>query len=126
MKSATKLAQLADEYKAAKQARLDYEKGAKPLKERETELYNELYAALTENEELNGVVGKTCVAKIVYKRVSQVNDWESVYDFIKKNSAFELLPKRLSEPAVREHWEAGEAIPGVEPYEVATLSITKV
>jgi hypothetical protein len=36
------------------------------------------------------------------------------------------MQKRENDPAVREHWEAGEEIPGLAKFNAVTGSVTKV
>ena len=125
MTDLNKLARTADQYKAARDERLKLQKEVDKLKENETALYNELHEALMENKDLDGIVGKTCVVKLVTKRVPTATDWDAVYNHIIENHAFELLQRRLSAPAVKEHWEEGETIPGIDAYDVTSLSVTK-
>ncbi len=76
--------------------------------------------------ESTGIAGKTARAAVNTKKVPQVSDWGSLYGYIIKNKAFDLLQKRLSTKAVEERWEAGKKLPGVEVYNAVTVSLTKV
>ena len=49
-----------------------------------------------------------------------------VYNFILRNDRFDLLQRRLSDAAVKEMWQDGQSVPGVEPFNVITVSINKV
>jgi hypothetical protein len=53
------------------------------------------------------------------------NNWPEIYDYIKEHGAWELLHKRLTSTAVKEHWEAGEELPGIGVTEVYKLSVSK-
>ena len=72
-----------------------------------------------------GIVGKRARATVTMKRFPTVADWGKFYKYISKNKAFELLQRRVSEAAVKERWEAGKQVPGVEPFNKAVISVTK-
>jgi len=76
--------------------------------------------------EASGAAGKVARVTIVSKEVPQVNDWEAFHAYVKKNNAFELLQKRLSDTAINERWEAGKTIPGVGKFNVTSVSLNKV
>lgn len=119
------LGDLADEYSVVRQKRLDIEKDAKAVKEREMELYNSALETLNESSD-TGAMGKLYAVQRVEKEVNNVADWPSLWKHIRENDAFELLGKSINQKAVREQIEAGEEIPGVEQNTIATLSFTKV
>lgn len=50
--------------------------------------------------------------------VGHVLDWDKVYNYILRNKAFQLMQRRISEPAFREIVELrkGKNIPGIEPF----------
>jgi hypothetical protein len=52
-------------------------------------------------------------------------DWDAFYKYVKKNSAWDLLHRRLGERAVKDRLEAGEKLP-VEVESVATISLRKI
>lgn len=76
--------------------------------------------------EATGVSGKLANVKVRTVDVPQVKDWEKFYAYIKKVGRFDLLQKRLSEGAVSEILDSGKKVPGVEPFPVVKLSLTKV
>jgi len=45
--------------------------------------------------------------------VPKVEDWDKLYDYIKKGEAFEMLQRRISVTAWRERADLGETVPGV-------------
>ena len=59
------------------------------------------------------------------KQVPQVKDYEPFYAFIKKENRFDLLQKRLSEGAIKEIWDQGKVVPGIEAFTAVTISLTK-
>ena len=52
-----------------------------------------------------------------------VIDWDLVHEYVRENNAFHLMYKQLTAGAYREVLDAGEIVPGVEPYEKETISI---
>ena len=95
------------------------------LEEQEKALKNHLIETLPKSD-AQGVMGKRAKVSIVTKRVPTASDWDQFYRHVLKTKDFSLMQRRLSEPAIREHWEAGEKIPGVEPFNVVKCSITKL
>lgn len=45
--------------------------------------------------------------------VPKVEDWDKLYDYIRKGEAFEMLQRRISVTAWRERADLGEEVPGV-------------
>jgi len=79
--------------------------------------------------EATGIAGKLCRVTVVTKQVPQVADWELFYSTIKKSKGtegFALLGRAISKAAIEERWAAGKQVLGVEPFQVVTLSVSKV
>jgi hypothetical protein len=76
-------------------------------------------------DSIEGAKGTIATASLQRKTVATVKDWDKFYEYIKKTKSFDLLQKRVSDGAYRERLEAGKAIPGVEPFQVLSLSLTK-
>lgn len=76
--------------------------------------------------EASGVAGKLCRVTVITKQIPQVQDWDKFYAHVKKTGDFELLQRRLTDTAVKERWENGKKIPGVESFNAVTLSINKL
>jgi hypothetical protein len=76
--------------------------------------------------EAAGIAGRLARATVVTKEVPTVKDWTAFYKTILKTKDFSLLQRRVSDAAVRERWEAGKKVPGVEPFTVVTVSVTKL
>lgn len=72
-----------------------------------------------------GVTGKTARAMIKSKAIGHVTDWGKLYDHIRRKKDFSLLQRRLSDASVQDQWESGKKIPGVEPFTVLKVSLTK-
>jgi len=73
-----------------------------------------------------GAIGKLYKARIVTDDVPTVKDWESFYAFVRKTKRFDFLQKRLSTAAIKELWNAGKVVPGVEAFTTVKVSLTKV
>lgn len=115
----------ADRLYALREKRLAMQREVDLVEEEEKALKEHLINVLPKSE-ASGVSGKTANVKIVTKEIPQVKNWPSFYAFVKRNGAFELLGKRLVDSAVKERWEAGEKVPGVESFTAVTVSITKI
>jgi len=72
-----------------------------------------------------GVTGKVANVAVVRKEVPQVKDWDKFYAHVKRTNAWDLMQRRLSDSAVKERWEAGKKIPGVEVFTAVSVSCTK-
>lgn len=58
------------------------------------------------------------------KDVPTVVDWPAFYNYVAETQQFEFLQKRLSTPAFKERWTAGEIVPGVQATQLWDLSVT--
>lgn len=88
-----------------------------------------LKAYIIENlpkSEAAGITGKLARVTVVTKQVPQVKDWDVFYKYVKKTGAFDMMQKRLSDAAIKERWENGKEVPGVEHFNVVSVSINKV
>ena len=95
------------------------------LSAQETQLKNYIIDTLPKSD-ASGVAGKLCRVSVVTKKVPQVKDWDAFYKHIKKSGEFELLSRSIGKAAIEERWEAGKKIPGVESFDVTTVSMNKV
>lgn len=58
--------------------------------------------------------------------VGNVENWDSVYEYILTNNAFHLLQRRLANAAYKEILDGGEAIEGIVPFTKRSLNFRKV
>ena len=72
-----------------------------------------------------GAIGKLGKVTLGSKTVAQVKDWDLFYKYIAKSKNFALLQRRPGESAIQEIWDAKKPVPGVEPFTIVTLSVTK-
>ncbi len=124
------LAGCADELYTIRQQRFALQKQVEAIQARESQLSEELINKLPKSA-ASGIAGKVARVTIETKTVCQVVDWDKVNDYIIKNAkknpgVFALYQRRIGESAVKEMWEAGKSVPGVEPMEVPRVSLNKL
>lgn len=115
----------ADALYTLREQRLIVEKQAEAIKARETAIRNHLIDTLPKDDS-TGTSGKVARAQLKTKQVPTVEDWPTLYKYVKRTGAFELLQRRLSTEAIAERWEAGHKVPGVEAFNLVTVSVTKL
>lgn len=104
--------------------RLDVEKVVKTMKSDELALRVHIKQML-DSINLDGAKGSAATAAVVTSVDPVAKDWLQIYEFIRENDAFDMLQKRLSSMAVKERWESGILVPGIEKFDNWDLSITK-
>lgn len=95
------------------------------LKEREDDIEKHIVNTFTKAD-IEGAKGSLATASVSRMTVPSVKDWPAVFAYISKKKAWDLLEKRMARVAYRDRMEAGEEIPGVEPFVKVTLSLTRV
>jgi len=105
--------------------RIALEKQAGEMKEEQNRLEEHIFQVFKKTD-LEGCKGKTAVAAITRTTIPAVKDWDAFYAFMLKTKQLDLLERRPSRTACRERFDAGDVIPGVEPFEKIGLSVTKV
>ncbi len=125
MKYPKSLGACADLLYDLREKRLAADKAAAVLKSNETALTNHIIDSL--DKQSTGAAGKHHTVRVVVKEKHRVNPemWNDFYAWVGKHKAWALLQKRLSEEAMREMLAAGKKIPGVEAYNLTTVSLTK-
>jgi hypothetical protein len=108
------------------------------LLQREVDKFSELESRLKEKliAELpksiaTGIAGKIARVQLETRAVPRVvtgengeGSWPAVYAYIKRHDRFDLLHRRLNEAAVKETWAEGEEIPGIEKFNIVSVSCT--
>jgi len=74
---------------------------------------------------MEGGKGSVCSASITEKVEPTPKDWPAIWAYISEHDAFDMLQKKLSGKAVKERWEAGEVVPGVDKFTKVDLSLKK-
>lgn len=75
--------------------------------------------------DLEGAKGELATASIKRSTVYQLEDWPTFIAYVSEQKAWELLRKQPGSTACKEHFENGQPIPGIKPYQKIDLSITK-
>ena len=119
------LGEVADALYDLREERHDLQKEIEKIEVAERELKNRLIAELDKGD-LQGVLGKKARAAVHVRPTPTVKDWAAFGAYILKQKDLSLLQRRPSEAAVKERWEAGEVVPGVDRFNVVTVSVTKI
>lgn len=122
----TALGELADHLYKIRESRLEIERSVEKLKVEEGAIREHLIQTLPKQELATGIAGKVGKVTIKPAVVAQLKDDAKLYAYIKKTGDFDLLQRRLNEGAIKARWEAGKAVPGVEPFDVLKVSVTAV
>jgi len=117
---------LVDQWFKKQIQRLDLQNQAAAIEEEERELKKQFSAIMKEQRVLKFEATDCIVELKEGEPAPTVRSWELFYKYIMDNNAFELLQKRVSPVAVREHWEAGEHIPGVDKFPVDKISVQRI
>lgn len=89
---------------------------------------DELEAHILQNLQDIGLEGgKGSLATVAVKAtiVPTVKDWDAFYAHIRETGSFDLLQKRPTVSAYRERLDAGEIVPGVEPFKKLELTLNR-
>lgn len=105
--------------------RLALQKDVDKLQEQESAVREHIINTLPKSE-ASGVAGKLCRVTVTTKVVPQVKDWDLFYKYVQKTKQFDLLQRRLADTAIKERWEAGKKVDGVEAFTAVTLSVNKL
>lgn len=115
----------ADRLYELRQKRLEMQKEVDKIAAEEAALKEHIINTLPKSE-ASGVAGKLARVTVITKVVPQVKDWDAFYKYVKKTGEFDLMQRRINDGAIKERWEAGKEIPGVEHFNTVSVSINKV
>lgn len=118
------LTNLVDEFGVVRDTRLAADKAAAKLKEQEGLLKEQIIKALQEVDG-GGVTGSMTGVKLQRKTKPVASDWTKVHAYILETGSLDLLHRRLTEEAVKARWDDQIIIPGVEPFIVFDLTVSK-
>ncbi len=104
--------------------RKEYQRKADIVEKAENEL-KEILIKYVQKQRLAGAVGKLGKVRVEKIAVPTIKDFDALWTYIFKTKDKTLLQRRLSADAVKERWEENKAVPGVEPFEVTKIFITK-
>jgi hypothetical protein len=108
----------------ARAERLAKQKEVEALAVEESRIKDYLLQTLAENK-LEGARGRLATAATRRTIVPVLKEWDAFTEYVRKNRAFDLFERRVSRLAFRERLDAGKTVPGVEPFTVVELSLTK-
>lgn len=109
-----------DELKKVKQQIKDLNAQLSDIKEREDEIARDLIREM-EAVGLKRMANDNATISVATESVPDVTDWDSFYEFISANQAFELLHKRVSATAFRE-LSRTQDVPGVQTRDLTKLN----
>lgn len=129
-KKPAKPAECADMLFTQRTERLKIQRQADAIEENEKLLKQFLIEALP-RQKSTGVAGKLARISLKKKTVAVVKDWDKFYkyvvkEFAKNPGAFAVLNRAINQAAIDEIWKSGKTVPGVEPYELTTVSVEKL
>jgi hypothetical protein len=119
------LGKLADELYSLREAKAKLNKQVAKLEEREGVVRETLIENLPKSS-ATGVSGQRANAKVVTKQEPQAKDWPTIYKWILKTKDFSVLNRAVNRASVRERWEDGRKVPGIEPFTVVSVSVTAI
>ena len=104
--------------------RLELSRQVKAIQETEMALKQWIIEKLKEDG-AEASRGQTATGSITRSREANVQDWSALWEYIYENREESLVQRRVSITSMRERWDSGIIIPGVEVYEMEDLSLTK-
>jgi len=124
MKLPKTLSGLVDRLYTSREKRYEEQRAIRVYSEEEHEITEAIKEKLTASD-LHGVMGKVAKCELKKKQVARITDHEKFVRWCVKTKSFDMLPKSCNDAAVRERWDAGKQVPGVEVMELFRLSVTK-
>lgn len=118
------LPDIIDNYISARLQRLAKEAEAATIKELEDDLKKTIIAKFREGD-IKALGAANGLVKLQEKEEPVAEDWPAIWEHIKATGQFELLHRRIATLAVKEHWDAGEVIPGIRKTTVYNLTVSK-
>ena len=116
----------ADKFYKLRQNRRELQNSVKTMKEEESAIMQYIIDNLPKSE-ASGVQGKIARATVIVKEKPIVKDQSSFRKYLNRSKRFDLAcALQPSAPAIREMWEDGKDIPGIEKFNVVTVSLNKV
>ena len=124
-KKAKSLGQRADFLYVADAHRLEVQRDVENMKKFLTAL-EKFFIQKLPSDDATGIAGDVARVQVRNKQRPSVKDWEKLYAHIAKTRSFDLLNRAPNQKAIKERWEAGVEIPGVDKFQYKDISVTKV
>lgn len=118
------LGDLIDKMASLKTQKAEHDSSATALGREIEALEQQIIDVLDEQKTTKGS-SKTATVSIAESVQPNVENWDAVFEFIRKNRMFHLVQRRMSAPAWRELESLGKKVPGVVPFTKRSLSFTK-
>ena len=115
---------LADHYAATRAKRLALSKEVDKIEDVEKQLKSQLMEAMKEAK-ASSVGGELALVTHRVKPKAVAKDWSLIHKYIRDNNAFDIMEARLATKAILERAEQQDHVPGMEWFEVDTLSVAK-
>lgn len=119
-----KLGEVADKLYEIRAVRADVARAVKELEALETAMENHLIDKV-DADAAEGIVGTLATVRITRKVVPTVESWEDLTKYILKTKDLSFLQRRVNTKRVAEVWEESKKVPGVQPFNVKSVSVTK-
>ena len=129
----TSIGRCADLYHDVRELRLAMAKEVEEVEAFERQVKAHMLDNLSRSDD-TGAAGLRYRAQRVEKVVPKIRQdddspsvgWPQLWQHIAATGEFDLLQKRLGDKAIKDRWDAGEDVPGVERMKVPDISITKI
>lgn len=128
----------ADLYKEVSTLRLAMAKEVEEVETFEKKVKQHIIDNLSKSAD-TGAAGLRYRAQVVTKKVprikvaedaepgqSTVAGWAAFWAYVRETGRFDLMQKRLADKAIKDMFDAGEDVPGVELFSQPDVSITKI
>ena len=119
------LSRLVDQFGSQRDKRLAADKVAAALKKEETALKGRIIHEMIANE-VGFAAGTKIRVKLKTTEKPVAYDWPAIYGYMIENDAMDIVQKRLGMAAVKERFDEGDIIPGIEFVEVNDVSVGKL
>ena len=107
-----------------RQMRIEMARKVDEMKGQEAAMKREIMEVLDETG-LGKATGAVATCGIMTSVVPVIEDWDTIYAWIRENDRFDLLQKRISVTAWREMALDGTVVPGTAVDEARDISLTK-
>lgn len=118
------IGECADLLHAVKSDRLARQRECDEVARYEAGLNEHIVSQLSKSD-LTGASGQTHTVRVVTKEKPRVNDWPAFFAEVARLGRFDMLQKRVSDTAVLDTLANGVKLPGVETFNLVSVSLTK-
>lgn len=91
--------------------------------EAELHAYEEALLEQMKSQGIDKATGSKATISRTMGTVAGMEDWDKLCAFIKRTGNFQLLQKRVSDPAYRELLESKGVVPGLQPFTKVRLNL---